>query len=213
MAAGRLAGAQRALLALVDRLDPADDFGLVTFDDSATVNVPAGPLTDRRAVKQAISALRPGGSTDLSSGLLRGVQEAHPASAGTGATLLLISDGHANLGTTDPVKLGQVAMAAQRHGVTTTTLGYGLDYDEELMAAIADGGADSALHAADPDTAGVFRYVDAGTLTAYTVTVPVTVNVLPGDVAAGRVPDLTVRAERLFQQAQDAKSGHLSRHR
>ncbi|GGL14252.1 hypothetical protein Sme01_06460 [Sphaerisporangium melleum] len=287
MAAGRLAGAQRALLALVDRLDPADDFGLVTFEDTAVVNVPTGPLTDKRAVKHVIAELRPGGSTDLSSGLLRGVQEAHRASGGTGAALLLISDGHANLGTTDPVKLGQVAMAAHRQGVTTTTLGYGLDYDEELMAAIADGGAGSALHAADPDTAGqliagevdglltkvtqaaslevvphhpvtsvllygelpssrlpggtvmaelgdfyagetrkvllrllvpavarlgvvsiaelVFRYVEAGTLTAYTVTVPVTVNVVPGDVAAGRAPDLTVRAERLFQEAQDAK--------
>ncbi len=51
----------------------------------------------------------------------------------------------------------------------------------------------------------VFTYVEAETLTTYTVTVPVTINVVPGEEAAGRVPDLTVRAERLFQEAQDAK--------
>ncbi|RCG32713.1 VWA domain-containing protein [Sphaerisporangium album] len=287
MAGGRLDGAKRALLSLVDRLDPADDFGLVSFDDTARVDLPAGPLTDKKGAKHAIAALRPGNQTDLSSGLLRGIQEAHRAAGDRGATLLLISDGHANMGTTDPVKLGQVAMAAHRHGVSTTTLGYGLDYDERLMAAIADGGAGSALHAEDPDTAGrliagevdgllakvtqalslavtprhpvssvllygglpsnrlpngaimaelgdlyagetrktllrllvpaisrlgpatiadlVFTYVEAATLTTYTVTVPVSVNVVPGDEAAGRVPDLTVRAERLFQEAQDAK--------
>src|SRR3954469_19611386 len=33
-------------------------------------------------------------------------------------------------------------------------LGYGLGYDEELLGAIADGGAGDALFAEDPDTAG-----------------------------------------------------------
>ncbi|MFC4529346.1 vWA domain-containing protein [Sphaerisporangium dianthi] len=287
MGRGRLDGARRALTALVDRLDPVDNFGLVSFDDTARVDVPAGPLADKRGAKHAIAALRPGGSTDLSSGLLRGIQEAHRAANDRGATLLLISDGHANVGVTDPGRLAMAAMAAHRQGVSTSTLGYGLDYDEGLMAAIADGGAGSALHAEDPDTAGqliageldgllakvtqaasltitphppvssvllygglpsarlpggaimaelgdlyagetrkillrllvpgisrlgvvtiaelVFTYVATETLTSYTVTVPVSVNVVPGDEAAGRAPDLTVRAERLFQQAQDAK--------
>jgi Ca-activated chloride channel family protein len=35
---------------------------------------------------------------------------------------------------------------------------------------------------------------------------PVNVNVVPGDVAAGRVSDPIVRAERLILEAQDAKS-------
>jgi Ca-activated chloride channel family protein len=287
MAGGRLDGARRALLTLVDRLDPADNFGLVSFDDTARVDVPAGPLADKRGARLAIAALSPGGSTDLSSGLLRGIQEAHRAASDRGATLLLSSDGHANMGATDPGRLAIAAMAAHRQGVSTSTLGWGLDYDEGLLAAIADGGAGSALHAEDADDAGrliageldgllakvtqaasltitphrpvtsvllygglpsnrlpggaimaelgdlyagetrkillrllvpgtaqlgvvtvaelVFTYVATETLTSYTVTVPVSVNVVPGDEAAGRAPDLTVRAERLFQEAQDAK--------
>ena len=37
------------------------------------------------------------------------------------------------------------------------------------------------------------------------MTLPVSVNVVPGDQAAGRVPDPKVRTELLFQQAQEAK--------
>src|ERR671923_1371197 len=47
MADGRLAAAKQALDALVARLDPADNFGMVTFDDAVAVRVPAGPLVDK----------------------------------------------------------------------------------------------------------------------------------------------------------------------
>jgi Ca-activated chloride channel family protein len=48
----------------------------------------------------------------------------------------------------------------------------------------------------------------------HSVTVPVHVNVVPGDEAAGRIPDILVRTELAFQETQVAKrraTGHLSR--
>ena len=68
MAGGRLQAAQAALLNLVDRLDPADNFGVVAFDNDVRVVVSAGPLTDKASAKQAIAALGTGGSTNLSAG-------------------------------------------------------------------------------------------------------------------------------------------------
>ena len=47
--------------------------------------------------------------------------------------------------------------------------------------------------------------MEAATLTTETVTVPVHVNVVPGDQAAGRMPNPTVRSELAFQAAQKAK--------
>src|SRR5699024_5260299 len=88
-----------------------------------------------------------------SSGLLRGIQEARRAAGERGATLLLISDGHANTGVTDHDQLAEVARQGREHGVTTTTMGYGLGYDEALMEAVAAGGAGTPLFAWDPDTA------------------------------------------------------------
>src|SRR4051812_5944767 len=63
MAGDRIEGAKTALLSLVDRLDPRDRFGLVPFVDHVGSVVPPGPLTDKLAVKQAISSVRDRGST------------------------------------------------------------------------------------------------------------------------------------------------------
>ena len=49
------------------------------------------------------------------------------------------------------------------------------------------------------------RYVAVPEFTEETVTLPLHVNVVPGDEAAGRVRDAKVQSELLFQQAQDAK--------
>ncbi|CAL9554424.1 hypothetical protein SUDANB121_04521 [Nocardiopsis dassonvillei] len=287
MHGGRLDGAVKALQGLIDRLDPSDDFGLVTFDTQARVVVPCGPLADKAAARRTVGALRAGGGTDLSSGLLRGIQEARRAGGERGATLLLVSDGHANNGVTDHDLLRQVAADAYGHKVTVATLGYGLGYDEALLGAVSEGGTGSALFAEDPDTAGGLiareaeyllaksaqavslripagehvrsvdvvgempshrlpdgsvmvelgdfhsgeerrlllrlevpgvpslgtvtlttleaTYVDPETLTTYTATLPISVNVVPGDEASGRVPRPEVRTEEALQRAQTAK--------
>jgi Ca-activated chloride channel family protein len=295
MAGARLAHARTALAGLVDRLDPRDNFGLVVFDDRVDVVVPAGPLTDKPAVKRRIATVEDRGGTDLSNGYLRGLQEARRVAGEGGATVLIVSDGHANVGVTDPPTLGQVAAEAYTHRVTTSTLGLGLGYDEVLMSAIARGGSGNEHFAEEPDTAVAliagevegllaqtvqaaslqvrlgsevrrvlvvndlpssavegglmvelgsfyadetrklvltfdipavaslglaevatltFTYVELPKLVQHTVTVPVTVNVVPGDQAAGRVADPVVRTELVYLKAQQAKrraSGHLSK--
>lgn len=295
MAGERLEGAKHALCTLLHRLDPADRFGLVTFDDTVRVVAPAAPLSDKASVKAPIAAIEAGGNTDLSAGYLRGVQECRRAAGPAGATLLLISDGHANTGVTDPDRMGAVAANAHTAGVTTSTLGFGLGFDETLLGALARGGAGSELFAehaeeavaaiagevevllsqsaqaatmlirmrpacralrlvndlpatATPDGVLVelgtfysgeqrklvltfdvpgmpalglaevasldFTWVELPGLVQHSVSVPVHVNVVPGDQVAGRIADSVVRTELAFQEAQQAKrraSGHLSR--
>lgn len=286
MGGGRLEAAKTALCALVERLDAGDRFGLVAFDDVVDVVVPTGPLTDRRAVQRAIALLQPGGSTNLSGGLLRGVQEARRAASGRRATLLLLSDGRANHGVTDPAQLAAAAAAAQRAGVATATIGLGLGYDEHLLSEIARGGGGNHVFAAAVDEAmpavagevegllsctaqaasllvrpaapvqtvalmndlpavavegGVMielgdlwasetrklllrlgvpalgahglariatlelRYVALPALQEERIDLPLHVNVVPGDQAAGRVPDPKVRTELTFLEVQEAK--------
>lgn len=50
------------------------------------------------------------------------------------------------------------------------------------------------------------EYLDLAQRQEISVTMPVHVNVVPGDVAAGRIPDPIVRAERLVLEAQSAKA-------
>ena len=49
------------------------------------------------------------------------------------------------------------------------------------------------------------EYVELPGLVEHTVELPISVNVVPGDEAAQRVPDPIVRSEVLFQEAQDTK--------
>jgi len=273
MADGSLDAAKAALEALIDRLDPSDNFGLVTFDDDVEVAVAAGPLTDKDSVRRLIRQIDPGATTNLSGGLLRGIQEARRVKGEHGATLLLLSDGHANVGVTDYTELERVAAGSRSAGVTSSTIGLGLGYDEALMAAVARGGAGNAQFAEEADAAGAaiasevdglleqvvqaaslivrpssdvrgihlfndlsvvtieggfmvelgdfhsgeerklllaidvpamaglglkqvceleLQWVDVDSLDSHTVKIPVHVNVVPGDQAAGRIPDATV---------------------
>jgi Ca-activated chloride channel family protein len=168
MAGAPLEGAKQALIALIQRLDPADNFGLVTFDTDAQVVVAAGPLADKAAVVASIMTVHPGGSTDLGAGYLRGLRELRRA-VGTGAggsnaggTLLVISDGHVNAGITDVDQFASMTSKAYGEGLVTSTLGYGHGYDETLLAAIARSGSGNHVFAADPDAAGaaIAREVD-----------------------------------------------------
>lgn len=149
MSGDRLAAAREALTALVDRLDPRDRFGVVVFDDRVDVVVPAGAVVDKSALKAAIAGVAARGSTDLSAGYLRGLQEARRVARGDVARVLLVSDGHANAGVTDPDLLGSIARQASAAGVSTTTLGY----DEAVLSAIAREGVGAELFAEGADTA------------------------------------------------------------
>ena len=51
----------------------------------------------------------------------------------------------------------------------------------------------------------VVEYLNLAEMTEISVTMPVQVNVVPVDVAAGRIPDPIVRAERLIVEAQSEK--------
>jgi hypothetical protein len=105
-----------ALDRLVSRLDARDRFGLVAFDDTVSVVVPAGELHDRHLVRRAIASIDAGSTTNLSAGYARGVQEARRVATDAGATVLLLSDGIANVGVCEPEQLEQLAAGAQIAG-------------------------------------------------------------------------------------------------
>lgn len=288
MSGERLDAAKDAIIALTERLDPSDSLGVVAFDDQVQVVLPARTLEqpNRAAARAAVARLLPGGMTNLSAGLLRGLQEARRAAGDGGATLILLSDGHANEGETDAALLWRVAASGRDQGITTSTVGIGLGYDELLLSEVAGGGQGNHVFAEQGDAAAAavagevegllsktvqaasllirpagsvesvtvwndlpgnrvpggimvevgdlwaserrklvltfrvpamaalglaeiarleLRYVTLPSFTEQTITVPVHVNVVPGDQAAGRIPDAKVRTELVYQQVQDEK--------
>jgi len=82
-----------------------------------------------------------GGSTNLAEGWLRGAEQvaSHLAAEGVNRVLLL-TDGLANVGITDPAQLAAHAAQLRKRGVATSTIGVGEDFDESLLQALADAG-------------------------------------------------------------------------
>ena len=148
MAGAKLAVAQRCAAWLVARLRSVDELALVSYDDEVRLLAPLAPVREA-PLRAAIARLRPGGSTNLSGGWLRGLEQLR----GRGGKILLLTDGIANVGITARTDLAELARTGAREGVGTTTIGFGADFEEELLTAMADAGGGNAHWAATPDEA------------------------------------------------------------
>ena len=144
--------AKHAAEAAVDKLEPADDFSMVTFSNEAQVLVPDGPIGPRRAqVLARIQGVQADGGTNISAGLDLGYAEAHAPGVSDEAVrlVMLLSDGHANAGDTGLDHLADRAARAFQDGIQTSSFGLGPDYDAALMSKIADRGAGGYYYLAD----------------------------------------------------------------
>jgi Ca-activated chloride channel family protein len=144
MAGESITNARAAAAALVDKLAPTDDFSLVTFSNEATLKVPDGLVGARReAIKKIIADIKEGGGTNIGDALTLGYTQAAAKTIPDDAVrvVLLLSDGHANMGITAPDRLAKLALDAFQKGIQTSSFGLGPDYDGALMSAVAAEGA------------------------------------------------------------------------
>ena len=142
MGNGRLELVKQTITDMLPRLGAEDYLSVVTFDDSARVELELTQIKDAKLADlvKKIGEIQTGGSTNIEAGYRFGLAEAAKAPAGVESTLVLLSDGEANRGVTDPAQLGQLAAAATEHMVTTSTIGIGEGYDETILDAMSISG-------------------------------------------------------------------------
>ena len=139
MAGAKIEKARQAAMGLVDQLAPGDIFSLIVYSDRADVLVPAQQVEDKEAVKSRIARVQPGGSTALYAGVrLGGDQLERHLSTKRINRVILLSDGLANVGPSTPRDLRQLGRALSERGIAVTTIGVGDDYNEDLMAGLAE---------------------------------------------------------------------------
>jgi Ca-activated chloride channel family protein len=156
MAGGPLAAVLAAVDRLIRLLGDDDRLAVVAFDDQVDLVL---PLTrhDPRVARRAVARISDGGSTNLSGGWLKGVEILQSGRAEAVRRVLLLTDGQANVGIVDSGQLSTLAAQSAGQGVTTTTIGFGNHFDEDLLRAMADAGRGNARWAEGPDeAAGVF---------------------------------------------------------
>jgi Ca-activated chloride channel family protein len=151
-ARGKMEEARRSAKALATQMGPADTFSLVVFNDDATTVIPARRMDDPRAVANAIDRIYEGGGTNLYAGMDRGAEQVRRSRTdGAVSRMVVLSDGNANIGITDPGALSRFAADLAADGITVSTVGMGLDYNEDLLAHLADLGGGS-YHFVAPGT-------------------------------------------------------------
>ena len=143
MSGEKIALAKQTILAALDHLDERDRFSVIVYDDIVDVVVESTPASGeaRRLAGSRLASVDARGSTNLSEGWLRGAEQvaSHLAADGVNRCLLM-TDGLANQGVTDPIELAAHASELRARGVSTTTFGIGADFDEVLLQSMADAG-------------------------------------------------------------------------
>lgn len=140
--------------AFVGRLRDGDRLSVVVFSDGVFEPVPPVVIdaSSRQAAVAAIRALRHGGLTHLSAGLLAGLFDVWSHVDGWQVNhVVLLSDGQPNRGITDRTRLASLAASAAERGVGITSVGFGPEHDELLMQAIADAGGGAYHYVATAD--------------------------------------------------------------
>jgi Ca-activated chloride channel family protein len=133
--------ARQAVEHAIRLLDARDRLAVVCYDeeiDTLLASTPATPEAKAIALTR-LRGIDARGSTDLCGGWLRGTEEVRGADAPV-RRVLLLSDGLANHGETNPDALARRAADLRAQGVTTSTFGLGADFDERLMSRLATEG-------------------------------------------------------------------------
>ena len=195
MSGAKLHYLREAAALVLRRLRSDDAVSVVTYDSDVGILAAnaVGPAAHNAAVT-AVNAIQPGGMTNLSGGWLQGREllaagtatpgaPATPGATGTPPTgspqlrrLILMTDGLANQGITSPGALRGLCATAAAQGIVTTTIGFGADFNEDLLRAMAEAGGGATWYVENPDQApGIFEEELEGLLGLAAQNVTVTV--------------------------------------
>jgi len=155
----KIENARAAVRALIDQLRREDFFSLVIYDDEVEVVCRSRRVGDKERLRRLVEEITPRGWTNLGGGLTEGIHQAQRhAREDYVNRVILLSDGLANRGITDPSWLGELTSRAARGGISLTTMGVGWDFNEHLMVSLAEAGGGNYYFIESPrDLASVFR--------------------------------------------------------
>lgn len=160
MGGDKIQYAREAAIMAIKRLDERDIVSVVSYDSRVQVVVPATEVRDQQRIYDAIRHIHANGNTALFAGVSKGANELRKfLSRNKVNRVILLSDGLANVGPQSASELGELGASLAKEGISVTTIGLGLGYNEDLMTRLA--GFSDGNHAFvenAEDLASVFQY-------------------------------------------------------
>jgi Ca-activated chloride channel family protein len=143
MSGYKLRYAKAAARQFIRAMRQGDRIALVTYSDEPELVLPSTELTEdsQQRALEAVERVTASGMTHLSGGILLGRDQILDHRGGGRVNrVILISDGIANVGISDPGGLARLAEDMRERDVSLTTMGVGLDFNEDVMMRLADRG-------------------------------------------------------------------------
>jgi Ca-activated chloride channel homolog len=153
MAGDKIVNARNAASSFIQSMADGDVVSVYQYDDVVEQVAPPTVVdaNSRALLASVVQGIQPRGSTNLNGGLVAGIESLSSALAERPVRrVILISDGLANVGPSSPFELGNTAATGAARGVSVTTIGVGLDYDENLMTTVAVRSGGRFYHLQEP---------------------------------------------------------------
>lgn len=129
---------KESLRVFLHSLRPDDIAGIVAYSDEAEVLRETQFVEDGWWIQNAVAGLQARGSTNLYDGLMLGFQQAERHfDIRRNNRVILLSDGIANVGLTDPARIAADARYYNDRGIYLSTIGLGLDFNDTLLSTLA----------------------------------------------------------------------------
>ncbi len=134
---------------VVDMLTANDVLSIVTFEETVDILMAPQRVTNKQPIKDGLTRLMAGNTTNLYDGLSTALQQVLGGTEGNRATrMVVLTDGDPTAGIKDFPSLTNLAGEIKAKGISVTFLGFGPDYNEELLAGMAK------------RAGGTYRYID-----------------------------------------------------
>lgn len=129
---------KRACTHVVDLLEPTDVLSIVTFEEQVDLVMPARRVVNKALIKEHIRRIQPGNTTNLYDGIVAGAAQVASVRADSYLNRILVfTDGEPTAGIKDYASIVGLVAEQKSRGITVTALGFGPEYNEELLAGIA----------------------------------------------------------------------------
>jgi len=144
---------------LCNQLSSDDRVSLTTFDDKVHTVFQNSKINSDIQVDSLIDGIYSGGCTNLSGGYLNGITLAEESmKKGYVNRVILLTDGLANSGIVNENEIAQLVRDGLKRGISTTTIGVGENYNEDLLGTMAENGGGSTYFIENPeDAASIFN--------------------------------------------------------
>ena len=142
-----------------------DHLGIVAYASDVQQVQPLVSLTEKKSIINKLHTVQLGAATNLSGGWLQALKMAENANVENAIKrVILLSDGLATMGIQENEKLYEISEKYAQLSITTTTIGFGTDFNEESLSAIARFGNGNFYFADSPEKVSAIFFEEFGNI-------------------------------------------------